>query len=58
MSLPFEVVKLYHEDIYSLWTPKKPNVDHKLGEEAYFIKVDGMYFWLGDEYQAYCVEKE
>lgn len=57
MSLPFEVVKLYREDIYSSWTNKKPKVEHWL-EEAYFIKVDGMYFFLGDEYLAYCVEEE
>lgn len=57
MSLPFEVVKLYREDIYSSWTANKPKVEHWL-EEAYFIKVDGMYFFLGDEYLAYCVEEE
>lgn len=57
MSLPFEVVKLYREDIYSSWTTKKPKVEHWL-KEAYFIKVDGMYFFLGDEYKAHWVEEE
>ena len=48
-----EIVRLYFKDIYTGWQTKKP--DTATFDYAYFFKIDGKYFWIGDQDSAYHV---
>jgi hypothetical protein len=46
MSYPFEIIKAYYDNPYMGWTTKEPKKG--LYQKAYFLKVDGYYFMVGD----------
>ena len=50
--MKFEVVVLYRSSVYEAWKPFKDSgwETARHPEEAYFIKVDGKYFSLGEEF--------
>lgn len=58
--MKFEIVKLYFNDMYEGWCTKSVNESERsnIYEEAYFVKVDGLYFMLGSTNDSYCVDGE
>lgn len=58
--MKFEIVKLYFNDMYEGWCTKAVDECERsnIYEEAYFVKVDGLYFILGTVNDSYCVDGE
>ena len=55
-KLDFEVVKLYYINQYTGWQVTKPSESWNYSE-GHFIKVDGLYFLLGEERDSVYVDE-
>lgn len=57
-EVPFEVVKCYQYSRFEGWTTEDRKGD-LIRDEAYFMKIEGEYFWIGQpDHGHYMVENE